>query len=96
MKYSVKGHLNISDDTELAQILNSYVLKRLSIKHNIDLNRIDFEAVQYSETNRDSTINNLKPLINNYGGYVVASECEEENGNITVCTMVYKYPETVV
>lgn len=91
MYYSVKGFINnFTDAQKVADKINSYPKLRASAWTSG--NTVQFEATLSTVTQRDQLADDLKVMVDTQGGYVVFSECvQNEDGSIGSCTMTHNY-----
>jgi hypothetical protein len=93
MYYSVKGYiLNYSNPQQLIQRIETYGPAKLRGSAWQDGTTVHFESALKDANSRDKLAADATVFIDQYGGYIIFSECEQfPDGSIGKCTMTHRY-----
>lgn len=89
MKYSIRGGINVTDESILISVLNRYTLWRLII--NVVDDVVVFEAWINLESDKDHLFDDLKVVVDNYGGHINWHKCNHDESVTQPCLIVEEY-----
>lgn len=95
MKYSIKGSTFMSDGTKVIDIINGYKLWKLSSYNRKSLitkdDVFDFEVWLNTGEEKDMLFDDLKLIIDTYGGNIGWHECTHDELDSKPCEIVETY-----
>lgn len=94
MKYSIRGNLNITDGSDVIDLLNDYTLWRLVTSQNVNENDQDiftFEVWLNTVEDKDSLFNSLKPFVDEFGELIDWHECTHDERVSLPCIIAETY-----
>ena len=95
MKYSIRGSLNIEDESSVIEIINQYVLWRLTTKRDKILltedERFTFEVWLNTVEDKDKLFNKLKSIVDEYGEIIDWHECSHDEEVSRPCVIAEEY-----
>ena len=94
MKYSIRGNLSTSDESNIVSLLNRYILWRLVTKTTKDENDQDiftFEVWVNTIDDKDSLFNALKPFVATSDEVIDWHECTHDEAISLPCVIAETY-----
>jgi hypothetical protein len=89
MKYSIKGSLSMSDETEMIALFNRYTLWRLEANNTGD--QFTFEVWLNTAEEKDQMFNELKYYVDMFGEKISWHECTHDEPLSLPCEIAEEY-----
>jgi hypothetical protein len=89
MKYSIKGQLSLTDETELVSLFNRYTLWRLDVMKSED--KITFEVWLNTVEEKDQMFGELKYYVDMFGEKIDWHKCTHDEPVGTECKIIEEY-----
>lgn len=93
LKYSIRGHLSLSDGSPVVAVLNTYNLWRL-VTSQEKVGKEDiftFEVWLNTVIDKTSLFNELKVFVDDYGEKIDWHECTHDEEIPTSCVIIEEY-----
>jgi hypothetical protein len=90
MKYSIRGDIPAINAETVIDVLNDYTLWRLDTGENEGV--FSFEAWVNAEGYKTDLFDDLKPLIDSWGGWINWHICSHDEAEPQPCVIVETYP----